>query len=331
MSRSNKSKAGKRVYTPMEEEIRKIGRYNFPFRDDCWLEWDEENDSVVLRSNENIDYTKNYAVKSKEKRSVSPEPPKQEPQEPERECYIDLGEGLVKWDGKEYWKQVEGFESKYMVSTFGRIWNIKRDKELAGSKDRAGYLKVYLRDKGKEKNYFLHRLVARAFITNDSPETKKQINHIDEVKTNNRVDNLEYCTASYNTKYSIYKQEREVEQYDLKTNKVIMSFKSVTDAANILHCSKGSISKVCNGITNSYRGYGFRYTKVYGQYDNKRREVEKYDLKTGKVIKSYNSSVDAARELDLGDTKINCAGKAIRDCCKEEIPSYKGFGWRYKD
>ncbi len=337
MKKGNKRRLGKGVYTPMEEEVKKAGIYKFPHTDEYWLEWDEENDGIVFRAKntKNLDITKNYAVKNlKEKRSISPEdktpePPKQEPKEDIRECYIDLGEGLVKWDGKEYWKQIEGYDNRYMVSTFGRVWNKLLGREIAASKDSQKYLKVnFYYGNSKKKSLYVHRLVAQAFIPNEN--NLPQINHIDEIKTNCRVDNLEFCSAQYNSQYSQYKREREVEQYDLKTNETIKTFKSVNDAERLLGFSKGCISKACRGVFKSYKGYGWRFTKAYDPLNHKRREVEQYDLKSGKVIMGYSSSIDAARNLDLGDTNLNTASYAIRRCCKNEMLSYKGYGWRYK-
>jgi|GEM_PF-341344 len=334
------NKAG-RPYNEFELEVKKAGR--LVLNDRYLFEWDDENDSIVfLNSLKEEKSNKNYAVKSlKEERSISPEdkapedktpePPKQEPKEDIRECYIDLGEGLVKWDGKEYWKQIEGYDNKYMISTFGRVWNIIKDKEVARVKDSDGYLRVNLLDRNKKGFKRVHRLVAHAFILNENPETNKYINHIDEIKTNCRVDNLEYCDIAYNNSYSRYKVEKEVEQIDLLSGKVIMTFKSVSEAARILGFASGGIAMVCRGERKSYKGYGWRYTKAYDLLKNKMRAVEQIDLKTKKAIMTFRNASEAAKYLDLGDTKISTAAGIILRCCKGVRTSYKGYGWRYKD
>ncbi len=203
------NKAG-RPYNEFELEVKKAGK--LVLNDRYLFEWDEENDSIVfLNSLKEEKSNKNYAVKSLvEERSISPEdkkpePPKQEPKEDIRDCYVDLGEGLVKWDGKEYFKHIEGYEGRYMVSTYGRVWSNITNKELAVYK-RFGYLRIKLSDgKGKNKWFFVHRLVAQAFLPN--PNNYPQVNHIDEVKSNCRVNNLEWCTAKYNVNYSVNRRK----------------------------------------------------------------------------------------------------------------------------
>lgn len=76
----------------------------------------------------------------------------------------------------------------------------KRGYELIGHVDRCGYREVLFSENGKTKNYLVHRLIAETFIPN--PDNLPFVNHIDGNKTNNRVENLEWCTRSENTKHS---------------------------------------------------------------------------------------------------------------------------------
>lgn len=108
----------------------------------------------------------------------------------------------------EVWKDVVGYEGCYQVSNFGRIRSTKRvtfdgrkRKEMirAPSYDPDGYLTVNLSKDGISKTQRIHRLVATAFIPN--PNGYSQINHKDENKSNNCVENLEWCTCEYNLKY----------------------------------------------------------------------------------------------------------------------------------
>lgn len=109
---------------------------------------------------------------------------------------------------KEIWKPILGYEGIYEVSSFGRIKSLKRrskeDKNERGlilkqKKTKAGYYIISLHNQGKEKFFFVHRLVAQAFIPN--PENLPIINHIDENKSNNCVENLEWCDQCYNINY----------------------------------------------------------------------------------------------------------------------------------
>lgn len=112
----------------------------------------------------------------------------------------------------EIWKPVPDFEGCYEVSSEGRVRSldklivlnnggeyIKYGRILKQASDKYGYRTVILRDSGRSKMYKVHRLVALTFIEN--PDGFPQINHRDENKANNKVDNLEWCTLEYNCKY----------------------------------------------------------------------------------------------------------------------------------
>lgn len=113
----------------------------------------------------------------------------------------------------EKWKDIEGYDGMYQVSDLGRVRSKKygRWKVLKAKKRRDGYLIVSLCKDGKPQTAYIHRLVAQAFIKNDD-ETKTLINHIDECKQNNRMGNLEYCTASYNLSYNGLRYRRPYPQ-----------------------------------------------------------------------------------------------------------------------
>ena len=99
----------------------------------------------------------------------------------------------------EEWKDVVGYEGLYEVSNLGRVRNKKRNT-MVTLLDNNGYHRVELWKNNERRRYMLHRVVAMTWIPNDD-ETKIQVNHINEIKTDNRVENLEWCTASYNNKY----------------------------------------------------------------------------------------------------------------------------------
>lgn len=99
----------------------------------------------------------------------------------------------------EIWKDIKGYEGLYSVSNRGRIKNAKRI--LKPSNNGNGYMLIGLRKRGKRKNFYIHRLVALAFIEN--PENKPVINHKDYNRKNNDVNNLEWITVKENVNYSI--------------------------------------------------------------------------------------------------------------------------------
>ena len=99
---------------------------------------------------------------------------------------------------EEIWKDIEGYEGLYQISNLGRVWSVRKEiyrKPTIVS----GYYGVSLTKDGQFDIFTIHRLVAKAFIPN--PLNLPQVNHKDENKLNNRVDNLEWCTAKYNSNY----------------------------------------------------------------------------------------------------------------------------------
>ena len=102
---------------------------------------------------------------------------------------------------KEIWKDVQGYEADYMVSNLGRVCltNLKRDilHILNLSLSESGYNHVSLRKNGKNKRFRVGRLAAITFV--DTPENKPQVNHINGIKNDDRVENIEWCTPSENT------------------------------------------------------------------------------------------------------------------------------------
>ena len=103
----------------------------------------------------------------------------------------------------EHWKDIDGYDGLYQVSDFGRVRSKKYGywKVLKTKTNGRGYLQVGLYKGNKAKPFLVHRLVADAFIPN-TDSSKTLINHINEIKYDNRVSNLEYCTPKYNTNYN---------------------------------------------------------------------------------------------------------------------------------
>lgn len=104
---------------------------------------------------------------------------------------------------QERWKPIFGYDGMYEVSDLGRVRSKYRGewKMLRFDMDRCGYFRVVLSKDGKRKRFLVHRLVAQAFIPNYD-NSKTQINHRNECKSDNRVSNLEWCSAQYNVTYN---------------------------------------------------------------------------------------------------------------------------------
>jgi len=93
--------------------------------------------------------------------------------------------------------EVSGYEELYWVDIVGNVFSKKRNIFLKPSKLPNGYLHVILYKNGKKKTYYVHRLVAIAYLNN--PNNLSQVNHINCIRDDNRVENLEWCTNLYNT------------------------------------------------------------------------------------------------------------------------------------
>ena len=103
-------------------------------------------------------------------------------------------------DTKEEWRDVVGFEGKYRVSSYGRVWGNRKKKYLTPWLSSSGYTCVTIGVGGKSYKRLVHRLVMEAFSEDFSEDL--QVNHKDENKLNNMLSNLEMCTQQYNIEYS---------------------------------------------------------------------------------------------------------------------------------
>ena len=175
----------------------------------------------------------------------------------------------------EVWKDVVGFEGFYKVSNKGNVYSVERislnGRKIGGiilkpSPDTIGYLQVALYKNGKRQNKLIHRLVTEAFIPN--PENHPEVNHLDEVKDNNNVENLEWCDTRYNLNYGTARQRaakktsKKVKAVNVETGEVV-KFNSIREAGRKGYDNR-SVSRACKGVYNTgggnlYRGYRWYY------------------------------------------------------------------------
>ena len=176
----------------------------------------------------------------------------------------------------EVWKDIYFIENGieydyrglYQVSSEGKIKSLNynhtgKEKILKPQKTKDGYQFVSLYKNGKVKQFIVHRLIAHMFIPNDDQENKTQVNHIDENKENNSVENLEWCTREYNNNYGTRNERigktksQKVIGYSLTSTKVIIL--QSTSQAEKFGFNHGNISKCCNGKRKSHKGYIWKY------------------------------------------------------------------------
>lgn len=213
----------------------------------------------------------------------------------------------------EIWKDIVGWEGLYQVSSYGRVKSFRKKEPhvLSSCIGKHGYNVVLLHDgKGKRKNERVHRLVAQAFIpnTNNYP----YINHKDENKTNNCVNNLEWCTAEYNSNYGTCKSRignsnsRPILKYDLEGN-FIREYKSMSEAERIEGINHASICICCNGRV-SYQGSSiWIYKGDENTIQDRVQRVKKLITspkkvamysKDGNYIKTFDSISQASKDTE---------------------------------
>lgn len=241
--------------------------------------------------------------------------------------------------------------NNYCISNYGRVMSKERlfqagfltvhrkNTILKCMTSTSGYLRVSIILEGKKKQLSIHRLVANAFIPN--PEGFPQINHKNEDKTDNRVENLEWCTAKYNTNYGTGNERRIQTRSDRHGRNIIQYRKD----GSIVHVYRGmkrierqtgynisAIKKVCKGEQLTSYGYVWRYEddsfdKYPITYDKKvhascvGRGIVKYDL-NGYVVKIY--------EGGLKETLQDYPNYySIKSCLYGYTNTAHGFIWRY--
>lgn len=153
-------------------------------------------------------------------------------------------------------KIIKGYEN-YAVNELGEVYNVKTERKLS-QRIRNGYLAVALYNTNGRKDYTIHRLVAEAFLPN--PEGLPCVNHKDEDKFNNHLDNLEWCTAQYNAEYSLglYKK-KGLKVLCQETGEIFNTFRQ---AERKLGVHNRSIKYVCDGKRKVAGGYHFEYYEL---------------------------------------------------------------------
>ena len=161
----------------------------------------------------------------------------------------------------EIWKDIKGYEGLYQISNKGRVKSLgnnktKKEKILSPGKHK-GYFYVSLYKNRKEKKYSIHRLVAQAFLPN--PDNLPVVNHKDENKLNNNVENLEWCTQEYNVNYSSSNGRPGKKVICVETQQI---FDSSEDVIRRMFNGKGCPSNIRHnlcGRTKSAYKYHFKY------------------------------------------------------------------------
>jgi hypothetical protein len=228
---------------------------------------------------------------------------------------------------EKIWKDIKGYEGRYIISTTGEVASLFRKDEiitLSPFFNEKGYVRVKLNWKGKSKNFAVHRLVAETFIEN--LENKQFVNHKNGIKHDNSLENLEWCTASENMRHSfdVLKQDkghspcRPVFKYDFSGN-LLDRFTSCKEAGIKENIKASTISNCCLGRSKTNKGFVFSYKELPLEYFNQKlgltynkKAISKF--KNGNLIDSYESVKEAAiqNKMSKHEVKNLINGKTTR-------------------
>lgn len=248
----------------------------------------------------------------------------------------------------EEWRDIDGYEGVLQISSFGRVRSVDhyvyiipkngrapfmrfhKGRIRAQTKSKKGYLYVTLhKGRGSSKRKTIHRLVANAFIPN--PENKPQVNHIDENKTNNKVDNLEWATRLENMRHGTVRERlkkiQSVPVIQMSLNgDIIKVWTSISSAASSIGVSRQDICATCRGRFKTAGGYCWKYLNDRGPSRNSPhlwRPVIQLST-SGEEIRVWPSLKFAAKSLGVSIPAI-CAA------CRGKTKTSKGYCWKYAD
>ena len=239
---------------------------------------------------------------------------------------------------KEIWKDIEGYEGIYKVSNLGRVRSLDRKIVRNGAQTQlngevrklsiqgGGYQVVNLSFNEIQSQHLVHRLVAKAFIAN--PENKPEVNHLDEVKTNNKASNLEWSTPTENVRYSI---AIPIYQYT-KDYELVREWGCGYDAEKEIKgfCSS-AISKASKSELEITHG-GFLWSRTkYSEADL--GLIKALKLQSATTIYQYNSQLNLVKvwqdmnELDKHNFKLSLVRRSANS--PDQLKAHKGFIFSY--
>ena len=170
---------------------------------------------------------------------------------------------------KEVWKDIFGFEGFYQVSDKGRVRSLDRKvwkknhnafNSIKGRMlkpyESTGYWKVMLKSGDRRRRVNVHRLVAEEFLPN--PEKLEYVNHKDENKKNNNLENLEWCTQKYNVYYGKNSKIRPIVATNIFTGEQTR-YPSMMEAGRICGFDHRRISETCRNKRESYKDHYWHY------------------------------------------------------------------------
>lgn len=173
----------------------------------------------------------------------------------------------------EIWKDIKGYEHRYQISNYGRVKSLRyrghnKVAIMKPEETKHGYLQIMLGVPNKRKRYKIHRLVADHFLNN--PENKPQVNHLDENKLNNHVDNLSWCTSKENINHGTRTDRAKNSMKNSSKFKKAVENRAISKRNKILgiHMVTGHIVRYDSGV--EAEGKGFTRSHIYACIKGKR-------------------------------------------------------------
>lgn len=249
---------------------------------------------------------------------------------------------------EEIWKDVKGYEGRYMVSNLGNVMSVHYLGKTMTTKDNGNRLLKQIK-KGTgyyvvslcNKQYHVHRLVAEAFLEN--VDNKPCIDHINTITTDNRVDNLRWCTQKENLENPISKEKRLdgirkfckgkfgkdsikhrcVYQYS-NDGVFIKKWDCMSDACRYYNIDSGSMTRACQGLSTQAKGYiwSYEYKNPVNKPFVREKPILQYD-KNGNLIKEWSSVTEAVKFYKTSSGRL-CS------CLKGHTKTCRGYKWIYK-
>lgn len=222
---------------------------------------------------------------------------------------------------EEEWRPVKGYEGLYEVSNMGRVKSLHTSQGiiLKQCMNTKGYMGIDLYKNGTRNMKMVHRLVATAFIRN--PNNYEVVNHKNGNKKNNTVDNLEWCTSSYNTKHAYHNglMNTDAQKKSVILYKKYGEYKSITEAAEVLGVNKWGLSRAIHQNVSIHGFIGVIKKDTHIRYSI---PTNIYNDKL--VFLGQAPSANAAARF----AKISRS--TVVKCCRKKVFS-KGYTFRFFD